>query len=97
MKSYGKIVTCDKCGASIFLKRVAFGSVDEKADGDGHAYQSLNVYQNLPDSWGEGFGMDLCPECMKDYERTERIFKDRCNRSNSGVFMFAEEACKGSE
>ena len=59
---YGKLVTCSRCGATIFLKYL------RKGDTDG-GYTKYDIYEELPEDWlnGTEFG-DLCPECTLEFK-----------------------------
>lgn len=55
MIEHGMKVTCNKCGKSVFVKKVRVGIYDDCAD--------------WPDGWvhvGTN-GKDLCPDCFKEY------------------------------
>lgn len=57
----GKMLTCDLCGATVFLKYVG----DGKADG---GFTKWRKYEDIPDGWGSWHVGDiihsfLCPDC----------------------------------
>lgn len=56
----GRMLTCDRCGARIFLKCTGEG----EADG---GYSRWNNFEPAPKwRWISDIG-DVCPECVKDY------------------------------
>ena len=82
----GKIVTCDRCGAEIFLKCTGEGETDG-------GYTRWNEFEKLPDGWDlvavpnsvgwTGYGnaynmyLQVCPECHKLWDEIviERFLK----------------------
>lgn len=70
MFQYGKLVTCDRCGAEVFLKSI------------GLTYKGgteMREYQELPEDW-DGYsdspgGRHLCPSCKFKYD----VMMDRFN------------------
>lgn len=55
----GKLVGCDVCGETVFLKHVGDG------EGDG-GFTRWRKYEKMPDGWGRSFGFGmLCPSCSK--------------------------------
>jgi ribosomal protein S27AE len=57
----GKLVTCDRCGATVFLKRTGEG----EADG---GYTKWDKFDKLPEGWGYEKHKDLCPACNAVFE-----------------------------
>lgn len=58
----GKLVTCDRCGTTLFLKHVSH------VDMDGGLSRGYEKYEDLPDEWlfETEFG-HLCPVCTYDF------------------------------
>lgn len=85
MKELGKLITCDRCGKQIFLKKTGEGS------GDG-GWSRWGTFEELPEGWkcgvhteslSQGF-VDLCPECHKEYEKIVSQFMYNVNRFIGG-------------
>lgn len=64
----GKLVICDRCGATTFRKCAGEG----EADG---GFTRWNVFEPLEDGWKSRYeiGM-LCPECNEKYESIQNAF-----------------------
>lgn len=64
----GKLITCDRCGATCFLKTI----------GDG----VLDGFEERPKNW-KYYSDDrighLCPKCDAEYEKLIKIFMEECN------------------
>lgn len=66
MKENGILLTCDRCGQTIFLKRLC----TESADG---GYTNLDKYEDRPEGWctvdksmsSAIKSTHLCPDCSK--------------------------------
>lgn len=57
----GKIITCDRCGKSVFLNQTPFTT-----DGG---------YEPVPEDWKHGFDVDdLCPDCYGEYLKLKKSF-----------------------
>lgn len=58
----GKIITCERCGAKIFVKTIG----DGESDG---GFTRWNKFEESP-GWGHDcrVGIDLCPECRKELD-----------------------------
>lgn len=57
----GKMVTCDRCGKSIFLKCTG----EKEMDG---GFTRWNTFEKLPDTWGHHYEVGtLCPDCDAEY------------------------------
>lgn len=74
----GKMITCDRCGESIFLKEL---EVKEKDMDGGFTRWNEYKYEELPDGWANvlfdvGFGSNkvLCPECMSIFDKVRAEF-----------------------
>lgn len=58
----GKLIVCDRCGNSCFLKRIG-----EEADG---GFTRWNVFEPEPIGWGYSPRIGrLCPVCSSEYEK----------------------------
>lgn len=66
----GKLKTCDRCGAQVFLKTTG----DGEADG---GFTRWNKFEDSP-GWKRVFlpgpSVDLCPTCNDNFERMCRNF-----------------------
>ena len=58
MEQIGKLVTCDRCGHTIFLERIGTEEWSNRA-----------AYKDLPREWMQEsqFG-HLCPKCAKEFQ-----------------------------
>ena len=73
----GKLLTCDRCGKTVFLKELEAKGKD--ADG---GYTRWNEYKHEepPEGWSRKYFGDyiksynLCPECSKELEVTREQF-----------------------
>lgn len=55
----GKLITCDRCGKNLFLKRIG-----ETYGG----YTRWNKFEDPPDGWKYYCDIGrLCPECNEEY------------------------------
>lgn len=59
-KVKGELLTCDRCGETIFLKYLG------KGDADG-GYTTWDKYENA-EGWGYEVRYNLCPKCMEEYK-----------------------------
>ena len=70
----GKILGCDRCGATVFLKWT------ETQEFDG-GYTSVACFETAPDGWGSEIVVDkrrmLCPECHREYKAITDDFFER--------------------
>ena len=58
----GKLVTCDRCGAQVFLK-----CTDENERDGG--YTRWNTFEDFPEGWNYHSSVGrLCPDCNRKYE-----------------------------
>lgn len=66
----GQLLTCDRCGAWVFLECTGEG----EADG---GWTRWNKFEPSP-NWGylDGVG-DICPKCRVEYENMLEQFKRR--------------------
>lgn len=64
----GKLRTCDRCGASVFLKYTG----SKEYDGGWTVY---DYFESAPEglTWVADIG-DLCPECHTEYEKIKNNF-----------------------
>lgn len=77
-KVNGRLITCDRCGKSIFVKAIR----DEERDG---GFTRWTVFEDA-EGWGyEHFIGNLCPECTKEYERLKEEFKNKQKVFAGGV------------
>ena len=59
----GKLVICDRCGESIFLKFL------ERRAGSNYG-SDYDVYDELPENWlNETWIGYLCPKCAEEFKR----------------------------
>lgn len=79
----GKLVTCDRCGAQVFLKTTGEG----EADG---GYTRWNKFEPFPDGWDQAqiarekanprqyarVWARLCPGCMAEWDKTMARYMD---------------------
>lgn len=70
----GKLVTCDRCGATVFLAKI--GAVDR----DG-GFTRYDTFEDEPEGWqyASDISCKLCPECNKEYRELIRKFKEQKN------------------
>jgi hypothetical protein len=67
-KVNGRLVTCDRCGKSIFVKAIR----DEERDG---GFTRWTIFEDA-EGWDyECFMGDLCPECNAEYKFIKEEFK----------------------
>lgn len=65
MKTNGRLVTCDRCGKTVFLKCTGEGECDG-------GFTRWNTFESLPEGWkfnvkvGDNWA-DLCPHCFEAY------------------------------
>lgn len=73
----GKLVTCDRCGTTIFLK--LFGS--EIFDG---GFTQQDKFEEAPAGWElcasdeKGKYCRLCPSCYEEFTKLLTVFYGRC-------------------
>ena len=67
----GRMLTCDRCGKSIFLKCTGEGV----ADG---GYTRWNTFENPPEDWNcvKDVG-SVCPECWEDFQIMMERYKKK--------------------
>lgn len=70
----GYLVTCSRCGATIFLKKLETRTTDG-------GYTRYDVMEELPDDWLPIYelGGHLCPECSKEFKKLIHNFMGGCN------------------
>lgn len=57
----GKLITCDRCGKTLFLKYIGEGETDG-------GYTRWNKFEDAPDGWEYHCDIGrLCPECNEEY------------------------------
>lgn len=61
-RTEGILVTCDRCGETVFLKKTGVNDLDG-------GYTRYNTYQSLPQNWMYeiAFG-HLCPKCAREFQ-----------------------------
>ena len=68
----GKMVICDRCGKSIFLKTTGEGETDG-------GYTRWNNFEPLPNDWGYSRDCEniarLCPTCNREYREVIQRFE----------------------
>ena len=69
MEKRGLLVTCDRCGESIFLE------YKDTAAFDG-GYTKVDKFEKRPDRWTNHEGKTLCPSCTNAYEEMMEDFYD---------------------
>lgn len=73
----GKLVTCDRCGESIFVKEL---KAEEKERDGGFTRWNEYTYENLPNGWDRvyfGYNFNngmLCPRCVAVFEIAREEF-----------------------
>lgn len=69
MKLKGKLLKCDRCGATIFLKYLKTNDIDG-------GYDSYDVYEDEPKGWNHIHDVgDVCPTCYEEYRLWLAEFK----------------------
>lgn len=67
----GKLIICDRCGETAFLKCAGEGELDG-------GYTRWNKFEPEPDGWDYHSEIGrLCPGCNQEYLQLLRIFKNR--------------------
>lgn len=67
----GKMITCDRCGKTVFLKYTGTTSLDG-------GYSKVDNFEKRPEGWEYHTNRELgllCPECESDYQKMVRKFK----------------------
>ena len=74
----GKLITCDRCGESIFLKEL---EVNEKETDGGFTRWNEYKYENIPEGWKNvNFGLlfnpgyMLCQHCHELFDKYRMMF-----------------------
>ena len=77
----GKLVTCDRCGESIFVKEL---KVEEKDRDGGFTRWNEYTYEGISSGWtkvsftrlhiGSPVCYQLCPDCTKIFDRAYNQF-----------------------
>lgn len=63
----GRMYTCDRCGATEFVKHTG------TKDGDG-GYTVWDTFEQLSPGWDMKNHRWLCPKCAKAYDELEKSF-----------------------
>lgn len=89
-KTVGKLLKCDRCGASVFLAEIGISDMD----GLGISIP-VPVYDEPKEKWGyyEEIG-DLCPNCYKEFEKA---FEDFVKKLDEDVEEINEILAAGEE
>ena len=67
----GQLVTCDRCGQTVFLKTIGEGELDG-------GYTRWNKFDPFPTGWSVKSGLgDLCPDCSREWNRIETDFMNK--------------------
>lgn len=74
-RTNGQMRTCDRCGATVFLKCTGEG------DRDG-GYTRWNCFEDPPKGWNilTSIG-DICPECWAEYSAMFEEFKTKLSKN----------------
>lgn len=68
MRTNGQLRTCDRCGASVFLKCIGEGETDG-------GYTRWSKFEEA-EGWSKELDMgDLCPSCTAELEALKEEFK----------------------
>lgn len=75
----GKMVSCDRCGESIFIKELE--AKENETDG-GFTRWNEYKYEDLPEGWGAvafgkgwgGVSHTLCPRCSELFDKHHKVF-----------------------
>lgn len=77
MEQVGKLITCDRCGRSIFL------TLTGKED-----WSDRLSYQEKPREWTQEIGHgDLCPDCTKEFQ----TFCKEFFKNTGGTWTYVSE------
>lgn len=61
-EEYGKLVSCERCGKTVFLKRIGEG----EADG---GFTRWDMFETFPEGWKYCSGVGtLCPTCSAEWQ-----------------------------
>lgn len=74
MDKIGKLLTCDRCGATAFLVNIGTNVTDG-------GYTRYATYEKEPDGWITARDLknaDLCPACAEEYKKL--IFDFYCKK-----------------
>lgn len=75
----GKMIICDRCGATAFLKCVGEGERDG-------GYTRWNKFEPAPEGWGNHYDVGrLCPACNEEYINLIDTFKKRIEEYKNGT------------
>lgn len=59
----GKLITCDRCGATAFLRYL---SSESRSGG----FDKLDYFEKIPNGWQNHYGIGLlCSDCNSEYKR----------------------------
>lgn len=64
----GRVVRCERCGESVFLKCTGEGERDG-------GFTRWNTFEPLPKGWGLYKWYDLCPTCNAVWDKIQRDFE----------------------
>ena len=77
MRQHGQLRTCDRCGATIFLKTTGEGETDG-------GYTRWNKFEDAK-GWTNPYEIgDLCPNCSEEWDILRAEFKRRTKDFKTG-------------
>lgn len=68
MRQNGRLITCERCGTTVFLECIGEGERDG-------GFTRWNKFEPLPEGWGSFEHYDLCPECNRIWTDIQHDFK----------------------
>lgn len=71
-KVNGRLVTCDRCGAEVFIKLID----SKELDG---GFSRVSKFEALPEGWKwySALDADLCPTCSEEWLELEADFMNK--------------------
>lgn len=68
-KQNGQVLTCDRCGESVFLRHTGYGERDG-------GYTRWDKFESPPEGWDYVHNIgDLCPNCARAYKQMIEEFQ----------------------
>ena len=83
-KLKGELRTCDRCGKSQFFKLVHTGELDG-------GFTHTNKFEEAK-GWDWLDGLDLCPECAKEWEKMKKKFVENTKNEDKTSFYDRQES-----
>lgn len=89
----GKLLSCDRCGETIFLKWEGMSEFDG-------GYSKIQHFEKVPEGWTKNRDVgDLCPDCSELYQTMMHAFKEMTtefvsNNMQRYIDIFEEELCQ---